>query len=80
MKVTFRVDASLQIGSGHVMRCLTLADALRETGAKCQFICRAHPGNLIEHIKSKGFFAHELPIVEENEFLYPAAQVLIRTG
>lgn len=60
MKVIFRADASLQIGSGHVMRCLTLAEALRAQGAECQFICRAHPGNLISHIRSKSFKVHEL--------------------
>ena len=60
--IVFRVDASLQIGSGHVMRCLTLADALRAEGAECHFICREHSGNLLGFIKSKGFFAHKLPI------------------
>lgn len=59
---TFRTDASLQIGTGHVMRCLTLAEALAAKGAKCQFICRAHEGNLIELIRSKGYVAHVLPI------------------
>lgn len=60
--IIFRTDASIQIGTGHVMRCLTLADALRTEGAECGFICRAHPGNLIEFIRSKGYVAHTLPV------------------
>jgi UDP-2,4-diacetamido-2,4,6-trideoxy-beta-L-altropyranose hydrolase len=54
----FRVDASLQIGTGHVMRCLTLADALSACGEYCQFICRDHAGNLIEFIRNKGYAVH----------------------
>lgn len=65
MKVVFRTDASLQIGIGHVMRCLTLAEALIARGAECQFICRAHKGNLIEVIRRKGFFVHVLPIAQD---------------
>ena len=63
MRVAFRADASLQIGTGHVMRCLTLADALAANGADCQFICRAHDGNLIEFIRDKGYVTHALPVV-----------------
>lgn len=55
MKVAFRADASLQIGNGHAMRCLTLAAALREQGAECHFICREHPGNLIDQLRNRGF-------------------------
>ncbi len=55
MKVAIRTDASTVIGSGHVMRCLTLADALREKGALVQFICRAHENNLIEFIRDKEY-------------------------
>jgi UDP-2,4-diacetamido-2,4,6-trideoxy-beta-L-altropyranose hydrolase len=54
MQVAFRVDSSLQIGTGHVMRCLTLADALRERGAKCSFVCRPHTGHLLDMIKQRG--------------------------
>lgn len=64
MRIVFRVDASLQIGSGHVMRCLTLADELRERGADILFICREHPGHLIGLIESKGFQVVRLPQAE----------------
>jgi len=55
MNVVFRTDASHEIGTGHVMRCLTLADALRSLGAKCKFICRSHEGNLLELIGQRGY-------------------------
>lgn len=58
--VVFRTDASLQMGTGHLMRCLTLADALTEQGAECHFICRQHFGHLNEHVRRKGYLVHEL--------------------
>jgi len=61
MKIAFRVDASLQMGTGHVMRCLTLARALRERGHACLFISREHPGNLLKLISEDGFAVHALP-------------------
>jgi UDP-2,4-diacetamido-2,4,6-trideoxy-beta-L-altropyranose hydrolase len=64
--LVFRTDASLQIGTGHVMRCLTLADALREHGAHCRFICRDHPGNLFDLIGKRGYSVHVLPDVREH--------------
>jgi UDP-2,4-diacetamido-2,4,6-trideoxy-beta-L-altropyranose hydrolase len=60
MKIAFRVDASLQIGSGHVMRCLTLADALKAQGADCYFISREHTGNLLEVIDQRDYKVHRL--------------------
>lgn len=53
-KIVFRCDASTQIGSGHVMRCLTLANSLFELGAEVTFICRDHPGHLFGIIESAG--------------------------
>jgi len=60
MKVVFRTDASLQMGSGHVMRCLTLADALKAQGAQCHFISRRHPGHLLEVIHQRGYKENSL--------------------
>ena len=55
MKIAFRVDASEHIGSGHVMRCLALADGLAENGFECLFMCGDLPGNLNKLIHDRGF-------------------------
>ncbi|MFW2176557.1 MULTISPECIES: UDP-2,4-diacetamido-2,4,6-trideoxy-beta-L-altropyranose hydrolase [unclassified Moraxella] len=55
MRFVIRADASLQIGSGHIMRCLTLADRLRQQGHTVSFICREHAGHLADFITQKGF-------------------------
>ena len=65
MKITFRVDASLQIGSGHVMRCLTLADALTARGAQCHFVSRELGGNLLALIQQRGYAVDALPAPTE---------------
>lgn len=64
MKILIRTDASHKIGTGHVMRCLTLAKALRKRAADCRFICRGHEGNLIERIQQEGFETLVLPNVD----------------
>lgn len=61
MEIIFRVDASFSIGTGHVMRCLTLAEALREKGANCMFICRDHPKHIYSQIQEQSFSLHLLP-------------------
>lgn len=61
MNVIVRVDSSLVIGTGHVMRCLTLAQELRERGATVQFICRDLPNHLKRHIDAQGYPCHLLP-------------------
>jgi UDP-2,4-diacetamido-2,4,6-trideoxy-beta-L-altropyranose hydrolase len=66
-KIIIRVDASLKMGIGHVMRCLSLAEQLTINGNIVEFICRNHNGNLIEQIISKGFVVKilEMPFVKE---------------
>ena len=62
MRVAFRCDASLDIGSGHVMRSLTLAKKLRSNGADCVFFSKEHRGNLIDAILRNGFACEVLPL------------------
>jgi len=62
LTVVIRADASVSIGSGHVMRCLTLAEAARARGAEIEFVCRAHPGNLNDLIRRAGFVVREISV------------------
>lgn len=55
MRVVFRVDASHQIGTGHVVRCLTLAKGLRMRNVECFFLTKEHKGHLLDLIKKSGF-------------------------
>ena len=66
VRIAFRADASVQIGSGHVMRCLTLADALKAQGAECLFICRPHEGHLLDLIVQRGHPILTLPVLAEH--------------
>jgi len=59
--ILFRADSSFDIGTGHVMRCITLALEFRMLGFECQFLCRAFPGNLISLLESLAFVVHALP-------------------
>jgi len=60
MKIVIRADASIKMGSGHVMRCLALAESLREKVASIIFISRKHEGNLNQLIIEKGLEVIEL--------------------
>lgn len=55
MKVVFRADAGTDMGIGHVMRCLTLADGLAARGASCHFVCRDRPGHMASQIAGRGY-------------------------
>ena len=68
MKILIRADASVQIGTGHVMRCLTLADELIGRGAEAVFVCREFDGNLCGYIEEKGYVVHRLPMSNKQEY------------
>lgn len=75
IRVIIRVDASVQLGTGHVMRCLTLADELRENGAKISFICRLLSGSLCDYIEQKGYLVYRLSNnIQSPDFKTPHTQ------
>jgi UDP-2,4-diacetamido-2,4,6-trideoxy-beta-L-altropyranose hydrolase len=61
MDILFRCDAGSVRGSGHVVRCLTLAAALAERGARAVFLCREDAGPFLDLVRDKGFTLHVLP-------------------
>jgi len=64
MKIAFRVDASVQIGTGHFMRCLTLADELIQRGVQIRFVSRYLPEYLANLLATKGY---ELAMLDSAE-------------
>ncbi|WP_445479405.1 UDP-2,4-diacetamido-2,4,6-trideoxy-beta-L-altropyranose hydrolase [Lysinibacillus irui] len=61
MDTFIRVDASVEIGTGHVMRCLTLAHRLKKAEKYVAFICRDAEGQCIKLIEQQGFEVFILP-------------------
>lgn len=61
MNFAFRVDASIHMGSGHVARCATLADYLRQCGGNSTFICRELPGHYCDWLTERGYAVQRLP-------------------
>lgn len=66
--VAIRVDATSQIGTGHFMRCLTLADALRQRGAGIRFVSRG----LQDHLRDM-LAARDMGFVLLNDAVMAAA-------
>mgnify|MGYP003332874905 FL=1 len=64
MNIAFRVDSSIQIGIGHTMRCLSLADQIRKAN-KIFFIIRLLDGSLEGLIKDRGYKVILLPNIEQ---------------
>jgi UDP-2,4-diacetamido-2,4,6-trideoxy-beta-L-altropyranose hydrolase len=58
--ILIRADASVSMGSGHVMRCRTLARELSRRGATITFLCRRQRGDLIALLEEE-FMVLALP-------------------
>ena len=80
LRVVFRVDASIHTGQGHVMRCLALAEQLRQRGALCRFISAAHPGNLISTVRNQGFAVEEIAPLDKSDWIGDAKATAAALG
>jgi len=61
--LVFRVDAGNKIGTGHLMRCLALAQAWKDRGGQATFVIACHSDNLRQRLEDEGFEIHLLPSV-----------------
>jgi UDP-2,4-diacetamido-2,4,6-trideoxy-beta-L-altropyranose hydrolase len=60
-RVVIRVDASIEMGMGHLMRCLSLARALADDGTNVFFLLRSHAAGLTGLIEGEGHSVRLLP-------------------
>ena len=61
MNIVFRVDASLEIGTGHFMRCMALAERLHGASRKIHFLSANLPASLESSVTSRGYSLYRLP-------------------
>ena len=54
-KIFIRVDSGIEIGAGHAMRCLSLAQALKKMNFELCFISKKTKGNISKLFMDKGF-------------------------
>lgn len=78
MRVAVRTDATVEIGIGHVKRCLALAQALRAMGAELLFVMRPGDVDAAAMVAAEGFDSCALS-VPAGDFA-PAADDLSHAG
>ncbi len=75
MRFLIRTDGDPRIGGGHVMRCLTLAEAARARGHDVAFVTAVSPGSMAERIRAAGFGAVPVLPVAHDPAADPRAPV-----
>ena len=60
MNLAIRADSSEGIGTGHIVRCITLAKELRQLGTKVHFISKPYKGNILRLVKKNKFIVSEI--------------------
>ncbi|QPA30690.1 UDP-2,4-diacetamido-2,4,6-trideoxy-beta-L-altropyranose hydrolase [Thermaerobacillus caldiproteolyticus] len=68
MNILIRTDASVQIGTGHVMRCLTIAHEMWKRGHQITFAMRKLQGHLATVVEKQGFHVEMLQYEGDFQF------------
>lgn len=69
-----RADASTRIGTGHIMRCIALAQAWKDQGGDVTFLSHCDGANLRKRIEDEGF--DFVPIEKPHPDPYDLQQIL----
>ena len=64
--ILLRADANIDIGIGHVMRCIALGQMLRKNGYKIHFLTKTNSNNILKRIINENFI---LELIEYHEYL-----------
>ena len=65
----------MNFGSGHFMRCLSLAKTMVSAGMRCRFVCRALPGHMADHVRARNIDVVLMPRLEQRKKLIPGTLV-----
>lgn len=68
VRMLIRADSAEHIGTGHIMRCLTLAKLLYKRGVSITFISKPHKGHCLDEVRAAGFKVIELPVTEPAKY------------
>ena len=60
MNIVFRVDALVNIGIGHLMRCLALSEELMRRQQTCYFLSKIDNDELISRVEKKNIYYQEI--------------------
>lgn len=75
MNIAFRVDLSSDIGTGHFSRCLTIANALKNSGAYIKFICRYIDDSSAHILKESGIDLAVISLKDRDPHFFSASNL-----